>query len=76
MPLARLQSYLAGHGHDPLGLQSHGDLGWVLSLCLWWWGTHFIGAMVVLGWFSGAALENKLGLSSVRHWEMPPRLQQ
>lgn len=51
MPLARLQSRLSEHGVNALGLQSHRDPGWVLGLCLWWWGTHFTGTMVVLGWF-------------------------
>lgn len=71
MPLARLQSHLAGHGGDPLGLQSHGDPGWVLCLCLWWWSICFTRTVVVLGWFSGAVLENRMGLSSARHWGTP-----
>ena len=71
MPLARLQSQLARHRGDPLGLQSHGDPGWVLGLCLWWWAIHFTRTVVVLGWFSGAVLENRMGLSSARHWGTP-----
>lgn len=44
--------------------------GWVISLCLWWWGTHFTGE-VVLGWFPGHILENTLGLSFASPWEAP-----
>lgn len=71
--LAGLQFHLVGHGGDlPLpGLQNHGDPGWVFGLHLWWWHPTFAGTMVVLGWFSGAVLKNRLGLSSARCWETP-----
>lgn len=71
MALARLQSCLAGHGGYPLGLHSHGDPSWVLALCLCWWGTQLTGITVILVWFSGAILENRLGLSLARHWGPP-----
>lgn len=45
--------------------------GWVLGLCLWWWGTHFTRTTVVLGWFPGAILENILALSFASPWETP-----